>query len=503
VTDDDHRRLDLLVLSDVHAIHAAQHHCPIPERRAGWGLELVRRVVLQALREAPLDAVVLLGDLVDNGEAPGAEKDLAALRDEVHRLGVPVLVVPGNHDGPAARVLELFGDHVGKHRLRGYQLITFADAYGPADESARAGADLDVLTEAAREHPEEPILALQHNPVWPPIDSTYPFNLTNARQVMSAYSGAGVLLSISGHYHEGLALHRADNVAYLTCPALCEDPLRYLRIGLRGRQVDVCEQHLVLPQVPAALTDFHAHTHYAYCADNVHPTATLERARAFGLSRIYFTEHAGQLYLSPDDYWGGAFRRDAGLIPRERAAGRGRMEAYRWEMEAYRSEGVRLGLEVELDADGEVTLMDQDREGWDLLIGAVHELPGFREGGVGAREASRLFMRDTDRIVGLGIDILAHPFRIFRRHRRPVPTELYATVADLLAERGVAAELNYHTNEPDPAFFEQCLERGVKVALGSDAHGLWEVGALRPHLGLLRSLVEDAQLPRILYHGRA
>jgi histidinol phosphatase-like PHP family hydrolase len=86
-----------------------------------------------------------------------------------------------------------------------------------------------------------------------------------------------------------------------------------------------------------------------------------------------------------------------------------------------------------------------------------------------------------------GIDVLAHPFRLFARGKMRVPTELYAPVAELLAEGGVAAEVNFHTHRPDPAFFEQCLERGVKLAMGSDAHAMWEVGHLHPHLDLLAS----------------
>jgi len=75
-------------------------------------------------------------------------------------------------------------------------------------------------------------------------------------------------------------------------------------------------------------------------------------------------------------------------------------------------------------------------------------------------------------------------------------------VAELLATYGVAAEVNYHTNEPDPRFFEECLAQGVPIAFGSDAHGLWEIGELTPHLNLLRKIVPDSEIPNVLYTPR-
>jgi len=489
--------IDLLLLADTHYVSKAQHECPIASRKAEWGLELVRRAVRWMQRRGPVDAVVLMGDLVDNGEAPGAEDDLADLRDEVRSLGVPIIVVPGNHDGDAGRLLDLLGDQPGLHDLSGYQLITFVDAYGPNDEAARRPEDLHLLTEAAQRRPYSPIVAFQHNPLYPPIESTYPYNLTNANEVARAYEQAGVVASVSAHYHPGILSEVVNGIPYVTCPALCEAPFVFLRLELSGRSVHI--EEAVLASLPPGLVDCHVHTQYAYCADDISAQAAIERAQALGVGRICLTEHAGQLYLSAEDYWGGTFRRDAGLIARERAAGRGRMQRFRKEMNALRSEAVGIGLEVELDADGNLTLLDEDRAGLDVLIGAVHVLPELRTESPDPRQVGREFMADTERIIASGVDILAHPFRVFRRARVPVPRELYEPVAQLLATHGVAAEVNYHTNEPDPRFFEICVQRGVRISLGSDAHGLWEVGELTPHVELLMPIATPEALPNLLY----
>ncbi len=96
------------------------------------------------------------------------------------------------------------------------------------------------------------------------------------------------------------------------------------------------------------------------------------------------------------------------------------------------------------------------------------------------------FMKLTESLVLSGIDVLAHPFRYFVRKKSPNPVHLYRPMADLLAAHDVAAEINFHTNLPDPAFFTICLERGVKIALGSDSHEPHEVGELGLHLDILR-----------------
>lgn len=492
--------IHLLLLADVHYVRKAQHECAIAARKAGWGLELVRRAIRRVHRHGRVDAVVLMGDLVDNGEAPGAEEDLRDLRKEVRSLGIPVIVVPGNHDGDASRLLRLFGDQAGIHPLKGYQLVTFVDAYGSSDEAARRRRDLRIVQEAATEDPASPIIVFQHNPIHPPVESTYPYNLTNAREVMEAYEAAGVLLSVSAHYHPGILHEVSGGIPYLTCPALCEAPFVFLTLSLSGRSVTI--EEIPLAYQPVALTDCHVHTEYAYCADDITARAAVERAEAFRVPRMCLTEHAGQLYLSAEDYWGGKFRTDARLIPREQAAGRGRMAQFRREMEGLRSDRVGVGLEVELDADGKLTLLDEDRAGLDVLIGAVHVLPQLRSDAPDLGRVTQEFIADTERIVTAGVDILAHPFRVFRRAKLPVPKDLYKPVAELLAAHSVAAEVNYHTNEPDPRFFEICLEHGVRIAIGSDAHGLWEVGELNPHRQLLLQIATAEEVGELLFAPR-
>ena len=487
--------LDLVVMADLHYVGRAERICPIPERNAHLGKELLRRALRRLELSSPPDALVLIGDLVDDGEAPGAEEDLEALREELEGLSFPVIVVPGNHDGDPDRLLRTFGDRPGVHEVKGYLLLTFVDRYDPRDRAERSRDGLKLVRDVASSHPGVPIVALQHNPIYPPIESTYPYNLTNSREVMRTYSESGVVLSVSGHLHRGHELTYAGGVGYVVCPALCEEPFRFLRITLRGRDASVREEVLKLPEEPS-LVDVHVHTHYAYCASTVTAPGATERAEKFGLSGIVFTEHAGQLYVSPEEYWSGRFIEEPHLLRRYRDEGRDRMRAYRKEMEELRSSFVKLGLEVESDRYGNLSLLEEDADGWDLLVGAVHKLPQ-----VHSRDEERGFMEVTESLLKNGVGVLAHPFRFFRRNGMEVPKHLFRPMARLLADYGVAAELNFHTNEPDPDFFGTCLEEGVKVALASDAHDLYEVGDFAPHLEFLRRLgLEGDDLKEVLFY---
>ena len=84
--------LDVLVLSDLHYVHEADHVCPIERRKCALGVAFVERA-FDCLQKQGVDVglVVVLGDVVDNGEANGADRDLAAVAKAVRE---PVASMP-------------------------------------------------------------------------------------------------------------------------------------------------------------------------------------------------------------------------------------------------------------------------------------------------------------------------------------------------------------------------------------------------------------------------
>ena len=496
--------LDLLVLGDIHYVGQAHHAISSPKMRGELGLELLKRALRREEVAAQADAIVLTGDLVEEGNAEGAEADLRALGDLLAQSGPPVIAVPGNHDRDAGRFVRLFSTGwpqraVGAHELNGYVLYTFADSYDPDERACRDMADLDALRRYAASHPARPIIALQHGVVYPPIDDDYPYVLQNEVEVMRAYDETGVVLSISGHYHRGQALSsRHCGVDYVTCPALCEAPFRFLRVKIRGREVTVTEESLI-SQATAPLCDVHVHSEFAYCGHGITAKDAIDRARLFGLSRMCLTEHSDQLYLTDEDFHANKIKKDPDFPRKMREAGRDRYAAYRAFAAPMRSDFVRVGLEIELDSRFEPILLEEDREGWDILVGGVHWMTDDmveRSGGT----IEKCFMKMNESLLRFGVDVLAHPFRYFGRRHLPTPKDIYRPLAQMLKEYDTAAEINFHTNRPDPDFFAICMQEGVKIALGSDSHETYEVGELGLHLDVLRKAgATDADLPRVLF----
>jgi histidinol phosphatase-like PHP family hydrolase len=206
------------------------------------------------------------------------------------------------------------------------------------------------------------------------------------------------------------------------------------------------------------------------------------RARLFGLAGICLTEHAPQLYATPEVFWSGRHVREPQLW---RSPEHSRMAAFRKLIDPLRSPFVRVGLEVELDVEGKLTILDDDRRWVDLLIGAVHFLPEDAAA-LSDAEFDRAVMRTNEGLLAAGVHVLAHPWRYHQGKKRRIPTDLYAPLADMLAQAHVAAEINLHISDTDPAFIRACVERGVKLVFGSDAHEMWEPALLHRHLELLR-----------------
>ncbi len=491
--------LDILVVTDPHFVGQAEHQCAIAARRCEFGAIFLRKAMLR-LKHLGIQPglVVLLGDAVDQGNAPKASEDLQALAEALKAFKVPFLAVRGNHDGPVAEFERIFASKPGLHVINGVGILLFNDEVGEGDVTSRPDSALALVSETARLHPDMPLVALQHNPIQPRIDAAYPYMLTNTDAVTESYRQARVVLSLSGHYHAGQGPNVRDGVTYYTAPALCEAPFRFAHVRIEGRTVQVQEHALRLDV--ADLSDVHCHTEYAYCATTVSAARCSAVAEVLGLGQLCLSEHAFHLYFEGREAWSYAWQSDPARVEQVWRERSGRMDAYRRFIPPFRGPKVRLGLEVDLLADGRLLLAPEDRDGWDLLVGAVHAIPGYTQGVTTKAETERLFLRDTERLLTHGVAVLAHPFRFFAREKLETPRHLYPEVAQMLARYGVAAEINFHTNLPDPDFFRECLRRDVRIALGSDSHDITETGEFVPHLRVLEAAgVKRADFDRVLF----
>jgi histidinol phosphatase-like PHP family hydrolase len=249
--------------------------------------------------------------------------------------------------------------------------------------------------------------------------------------------------------------------------------------------------------------DTHCHTEYAYCAIDITAKDNIAVSKTSGLHGLCLVEHTFQLYFDEDDAWSWQWQTDDTLVQQSWRTGRGRMPEYRKFAQGLcdQHDGyVHLGLEIDLRADGSLLLAEEDKRGWDLLIGSVHYIHDLDREHSTRAQTEKLFLRDTERLLSHPIQVLAHPFRFLRRAEIKHPRHLYKTVARWLAESHIAAELNFHWNEPDARFIEECLSLGVKIALATDSHKMKEVGDLSPHLKLFQQIgVSYEDLADVLY----
>jgi predicted phosphodiesterase len=241
--------LDALVISDLHYVQKADHVCPIERRKTDLGPLLVKGAFWR-LRDdgVDVDVVVVLGDVVDNGLADGAGEDLEEVAEATRELGVPVLAVPGNHDGEYERFVELFGCSPGLHEVGGYGFLVFHDHVGDRDVTTRPAALLDQPARVASQQ-TLPLVALQHNPLYVPGQNDYPYVLENAGEVLDGYREAGITLALSGHYHPGQPPSEVRGLRCYTVPTACEQPFRFAHVRLEGRETEVIELALELGRV--------------------------------------------------------------------------------------------------------------------------------------------------------------------------------------------------------------------------------------------------------------
>lgn len=462
------------------------------------GAELLRRAIDDAQRRGGFDAIAVLGDVLDDGSRPTAPQELAEVRKALDEgaPGVPVLVAPGNHDGDPWMVLNAL-TQPGQHRvIGGYRFFCFIDSYENATVCTRPPSQRAAMTQAMG---PEPMIVLQHNPMNPFIESSYPFMLTNRDEVLSDYERTGVMLSLSGHYHAGQPLSELRGVRYYTGAVLCEHPFRYAVATLRGRDVSIREHALAAPP-ELALIDCHAHTELAYCASDATAQAAVQRAQLMDLAAVCLAEHAPQLYCEPDDFWQGRHVREPAIC---RTGRRDRAQRLRDVVDPLRrassAGGPRVlgALEVEVDADGKVIADQADLDWADVVLGAVHFMPTpWKE--MSPEELHRQFWRSTRDVVLSGIDVLAHPLR-YLQNKTPADDRMHEQIAEMLAATGTAAELNFHITQNDPRFFRACIRRGVKIALGSDAHARREVANFGAYLDFLREQCGVGDLGEVLW----
>jgi len=484
----------IAILTDTHLDDA-----PTPTGRRGDVADvLLRRAVFRLNRLTHPDVALLLGDVVEDGEGPRAADGLLRIRRVLDETRAPAIAIPGNHDGGEEAFYRAFDRPPEFLDVAGVRFVPFIDPTDGNHNATRTEPNMRRMDAVRADGFTGPVVAVQHVPVFPPGACDCPFNYTNAGEILESMRRNGIVLALAGHIHGGLGPVRWDGAACVAGPCISEPPFVFFEVRLDGTDISLV-RHQMRMRPELALVDTHVHTQFAYCSRNMNIERALDLADAFGLAGLGFSEHSDQLYFerqfsfSTECYNGG--------IDVARDEDR-RVDDYLAAAQAAGVPPAHTGLEAECDARGRPMVRAEDRERVGYLIGGLHNLPALLRKPYDYARACEEFPALLERFLSSGIAVLAHPFRLFARRGLPVPEHLFPDVVRLLRAAGVAAEINCRANAPPPEFVRMCIEAGVKLSLGSDAHNLCEIGEFAPHLALLEQIGYDGDLWDILVDPR-
>ena len=471
----------IAVLTDIHYSSIEKKTCGA--RETGIADILFRRAIERLNRLVRPDLTIIAGDLVNRGDLEYGHHDMLVIAECLKRLHSPFIVIPGNHDAPAEEFYKYFPQPERIVDFGGLRfVINPSDKECPGYNAWRAQNDIDLIAEARRGFAGH-IITLQHTPCYPPGTADCLYNYTNSAEINAAEAANGVLLSISGHHHEGFKPYRAVNgVTYFAAPALCEEPfnISYVDIDVITGKMQWYTNALRMDK-RLNLTDTHIHTHFAYCNENISLKKTQYLADIFGLKSFMLTEHSGHLLCARNQYHAAQYQQTDFQTENWRG------NQYFKEMLSGNMPPERIGLEADIRFDGTWLAHPRDLQRAGIIIGAIHEMrPLALKEKLTSQKLKEYFLLHCQAILKNGCLSLAHPFRIFRRAGIEIPAGCFEPLVKMLKESGTAVEINFHTNEPPIEFFKMAINAGVRITLGSDAHNLYEIGDFALHLDFLK-----------------
>ena len=170
--------------------------------------ELVDAFLAEVTAQKP-DALILTGDLSFNG-AVESHQALAEKLAAVETAGVPVYVLPGNHD--------VYNHYAARFQGDGYELVEpataqiFAEVYGPFGFDEAIARDGDSISYVAQLDEETRLLMLDTNTLEKPCGLSKD-TLAWVEQQLAAAQAAGQRVIAAGH--QNLYRHTVFNFGYV------------------------------------------------------------------------------------------------------------------------------------------------------------------------------------------------------------------------------------------------------------------------------------------------
>jgi Icc protein len=208
----------LLQISDTHL------HATTDSRMRGVNTYDTFMAVLAHARAGdrwPVDAVLVSGDVVQDESRAGYER----FRDEMSRLEVPVLTLPGNHDDPKLMDEILSSppfQFCGTTRIGAWSLVLLNTFLTGEDAGGLGPRRIEALAHALREHAGQHVLVcMHHQPInmgsaW--LDGV---GLRDADRFLDTIDAAGNVRGVLwGHVHQSSDRWRGP-VRFMSAPSTC------------------------------------------------------------------------------------------------------------------------------------------------------------------------------------------------------------------------------------------------------------------------------------------
>ena len=188
--------------------------------------EITDAFLAQVIRQAP-DALVLTGDISFNG-ARASHMSLAAKLADVEAAGIPVFVLPGNHDVYRGTAAAFFGD--GYELMPGVSGEEFAEIYGEFGFDEALSRDQDSLSYVSRLNDSTWLLMLDANTLHDYCSLSQKTLAWTREQLEAArLGGVGVLAAC----HQNLYQHSVFRGGYmLACSEQLHDLLEEYQVPL-------------------------------------------------------------------------------------------------------------------------------------------------------------------------------------------------------------------------------------------------------------------------------
>jgi 3',5'-cyclic AMP phosphodiesterase CpdA len=216
----------ILHLSDTHLDRAGG-----PDADGADGTAALRRLLADLGHLSELDAVIVTGDVADDGSREGYRRARELLGGYAKERGAPVFYTTGNHDERATfrQVLGCGhtrpdavcdgpdGERAAASTIDGWRVVTL-DSLVPGKGYGRISrAQLDWLREVlAASAPDGTIVGFHHPPIALAVEVQRALGLQNADELAEVIRGTDVQLILCGHFHLQMLGHLEQATVWVT-----------------------------------------------------------------------------------------------------------------------------------------------------------------------------------------------------------------------------------------------------------------------------------------------